>query len=254
MPQRHQHEYAGVYTQRSDVGLLAHDPVRHAFDLVARERSCQRAVGTTGILVRAEIVGTVVPLRIDGSDRDEAGECDVARFFRRKRLELVGLQQHDLAGRGLVSTLHLVVGNDFIRTRVHHCLCYRREVGAVQQTEVNVVILNGGIELDRHAGVSDPQHSFPHCANSHDRMTLVAGGGRISLGCRNYILWRSSLPVMLPNPSLLVWRRSSRSCDRFAERNQAGFTRRSHECARDRNIHRRTPGDSIGNSPARHAR
>ena len=42
-------------------------------------------------------------------------------------------------------------------------------IGPVQHSKVNVVVLNGGVELDRHARIRYPKHSFPHGANSHGR-------------------------------------------------------------------------------------
>ncbi len=82
------------------------------------------------ILVRAEVVGAVVPLWIDRADRHEAGEFDVARLLRRERGELVGLHDHEPAFGHCVSALRLVVGHNFVGSRVHHRLGDWNEIGS----------------------------------------------------------------------------------------------------------------------------
>ena len=138
-----------------------HDPgdAHHSGVLHGRQ---QQAIRLGAPVVGHQVVRAVEEQRVDVVEPDEVLDVDGVRRLGIERLQLLGLDQHIVAGRDFVALDDLVVGDLLVLLRAVPLLVDPGAVRLVQLVEPHVLLAHRGEQLHRHVDQPEADRAAPN--------------------------------------------------------------------------------------------
>ena len=173
--ERHQHQGVALDAQSDEMLLLAQHEATDPDLAGLAHRVDHQAEGLSRPDRGSDVVGGLEHQRIDLVEVDELLDLDQPCLAGGNRVELLGFDDDVLAGRELIA-LDQILESDLLAVgAANPLLLDPLAVLAVQLVELDVLALDGVVELDRyvHQAKGDratpdrPRHNTPSCSCGH---------------------------------------------------------------------------------------